>query len=111
MICSIWATAFAPARLTFSSSASPYQRRDSASVMWARRLSRICSRRGRAAGSGRSSGQRQTTVFVDAGGVVGAAAIADGDLAVFEVADELGPFLVGGRAVFLRWGAVSGAGR
>ena len=40
-------------------------------------------------------------MFVDAGGVVGAAAVADGDLAVFEVADELGPFGVGGGAVFL----------
>jgi len=40
-------------------------------------------------------------VLVDAGGVVGAAAVADGDLALLEVADELGPFFVGGGAVFL----------
>ena len=40
-------------------------------------------------------------MFVDAGGVVGAAAVADSDLAAFEVADELGPFGVGGGAVFL----------
>ena len=32
---------------------------------------------------------------------IGAAAVADGDLAAFEVADELGPFGVGGGAVFL----------
>ena len=40
-------------------------------------------------------------MFVDAGGVVGAAAVADGDLAAFEVPDELGPFGVGRGAVFL----------
>src|SRR4029077_7706711 len=47
-------------------------------------------------GGGIGSQQRaaQTAVFVDAGGVVGAAAVADGDLAVFEVADEFGPFFV-----------------
>ena len=38
---------------------------------------------------------------VRAGGVVGAAAVADGDLAAFEVPDEFGPFLVGRGAVFL----------
>src|SRR6188508_1562461 len=43
----------------------------------------------------------QAAVFVDAGGVIGAAAVADGDLAALEVADELGPFGVGGGAVFL----------
>ena len=53
----------------------------------------------------------ETAVFVDAGGVVGAAAVADGDLAAFEVADEFGPFLVGGGAVFLGWGAARGGGR
>jgi hypothetical protein len=43
----------------------------------------------------------QTAVFVDAGGVIGATAVADGDLAVLEVADELGPFFIGWGAVFL----------
>src|SRR5215475_6275955 len=38
---------------------------------------------------------------MNAGRVVGAAAVADGDLAAFEMADELGPFGVGGGAVFL----------
>jgi hypothetical protein len=38
---------------------------------------------------------------VRAGGVVGAAAVADGDLAAFEVPDELGPFLIGRDPVFL----------
>src|SRR5713226_4669962 len=38
----------------------------------------------------------QAAVFVDAGGVIGAAAVTDGDLAALEVADELGPFGVGG---------------
>ena len=60
LIWSIWASlAFAPARLTLRPSASPYQRWDSASPMRASRLSRICSSRARAAGSGRSSGQRR----------------------------------------------------
>ena len=52
----------------------------------------------------------QAAVFVDAGGVVGAAAVADGDFAVFEVADELGPFLVGGGAVFLAGAQRAAAG-
>jgi len=38
-------------------------------------------------------------MFVDACGVVGAAAVAEGDLAEFEMAEELGPFGVGGGAV------------
>ena len=63
-------------------------------------------------GGGIGSQQRaaQTAVFVDAGGVVGAAAVADGDLAVFEVADELGPFLVGRGAVFLGRAQCAAAG-
>ena len=40
-------------------------------------------------------------MFVDAVGAERAAAGADGDLAAFEVAEELLPFLVGGLAVFL----------
>jgi hypothetical protein len=47
---------------------------------------------------------------VDAGGVVGAAAVADGELAVLEVADELGPFVVGGGAVFLAGAERAAAG-
>src|SRR6478752_7092461 len=34
-------------------------------------------------------------------GRIGAPAVTDGDLAAFEVAEELGPFLVAGGAVFL----------
>ena len=112
LIWSIWASlAFAPARLTLRPSASPYQRWDSASAMRAMRLSRISSSRG--AGGRIRAQQRaaETAVFVDAGGVVGAAAVADGDLAALEVADELGPFGVGGGAVFLGWGAARGGGR
>ena len=40
-------------------------------------------------------------VFVDAGGAERSGAGADGDFATLEVAEELFPFLVGGRAVFL----------
>src|SRR5690349_4775343 len=111
VIWSIWASlARAPARLTFSPSASPSQRRDSASAMRAVRLSRIWTRRGRAAGSGRRSGQRRPAMFVDAGRVVGAAAVADGDLAVLEMTDELGPFFVGRGAVFLTGAQRTAAG-
>ena len=56
----IWASlARAPARLTLSPSASPSHRCSSASAMRVMRLSRIWTRRGRAAGSGRSSGHRR----------------------------------------------------
>ena len=40
----------------------------------------------------------QRDVFVDAGGAVGAVAVAEGDLAEQEVLLELGPFLAGGGA-------------
>src|SRR6266480_2220468 len=46
-------------------------------------------------------GAAQAGVLVDAGGADGAAAEAGGDLAAFEVAEEFGPFGVGGGAVFL----------
>ena len=66
------------------------------------------------AGSGGGVGAQQraaqAAVLVDAGGVVGAAAVTDGDLAVFEVADELGPFLVGGGAVLLAGAQRAAAG-
>jgi hypothetical protein len=42
-------------------------------------------------------------VLVHAWGPERAAAGAGGDLAEFEMAEELGPFLVGGDAVFLAW--------
>ena len=42
----------------------------------------------------------QRDMLVDARGVVGAAAVAEGDLAAFEVAEELGPFGVRGFTVF-----------
>jgi hypothetical protein len=46
-------------------------------------------------------GAAQAGVLVDAGGAERAAAGAGGDLAAFEVAEELLPFGVGGGAVFL----------
>ena len=42
----------------------------------------------------------QAAVLVDTGGRVGPAAVADGDLPAFEVAEELGPFVVAGGAVY-----------
>ena len=50
---------------------------------------------------------REAAVLVDARGAEGPAAGAGGDLAAFEVAEELAPFLVGGDAVFL--GGAQGA--
>jgi hypothetical protein len=49
-------------------------------------------------------------VFVDAGCAVGPAAGTEGDLSVFEMAEELVPFGVGGRAVFLSGPQGSAAG-
>src|SRR6202008_4187855 len=46
-------------------------------------------------------GASQAAVFVDAGGAERAPAGAGGDFAAFEVAEEFGPFFVGGGAVFL----------
>ncbi|MCX5318001.1 hypothetical protein [Streptomyces sp. NBC_00154] len=43
----------------------------------------------------------EAAVLVDAAGPVGASAVAQGDLAVFEVAKELIPFLIGRGSVFL----------
>jgi len=40
-------------------------------------------------------------MLVDAAGAVGAAAVAEREAAVFEVAEEFLPLLVGGAAVFL----------
>ena len=50
-------------------------------------------------------------VLVDAGGGVGAAAEAGGDLATLEAPEELLPFLVGGCAVFLTGPQASAAGQ
>ena len=49
-------------------------------------------------------------MLVDAGRVVGTAAVADGDLAVFEVAEELGPLLVSWGAVLLAGAKLATAG-
>src|SRR5437763_124328 len=50
---------------------------------------------------GPQQGAAHTGVLVDAGGAEGAGAGPDGDLAPFEVAEELLPFVSGGGAVFL----------
>jgi hypothetical protein len=50
---------------------------------------------------GAQQGAADAGVFVDARCLIGAAAVAQGDLAAFEVAGELGPFVLGRRAVFL----------
>jgi hypothetical protein len=52
-------------------------------------------------GVGPVQGAAQAGVLVDAGGAEGAAAEAGGELAALEVAEEFGPFGVGGGAVFL----------
>jgi hypothetical protein len=61
-------------------------------------------------------------VFEDAQGVVGAPAVADGDVAALEVADKLGPLGVGGvryssagrsarrRAIKARWPLITSSG-
>ena len=46
-------------------------------------------------------GAADAGVFVDAGGAECPSAGAGGDFAAFEVAEEFGPFVVGGGAVFL----------
>ncbi len=51
-------------------------------------------------GVGSQQRAAEAAVFVDAGGGVGAAAVADGDLAAFELAEEFGPFFVAGDAIF-----------
>ena len=53
----------------------------------------------------------EATVLVDTRGSVGAAAVAEGELAAFEVAEEFLPFVVGGGAVFPGRDAVRGGGR
>src|SRR5262249_28616092 len=49
-------------------------------------------------------------VLVNAAGSVGAAAVAERDAAAFEVAEEFGPFLIGGGAVFLAGAQGAAAG-
>src|SRR5271169_806554 len=46
-------------------------------------------------------GTSDATVLMNAAGPVGSSAVAQGDSAAFEMAEELLPFLVGGSAVFL----------
>ena len=53
---------------------------------------------------------REAAVLVDAAGAVGSAAVAESDLAVFEVAEELLPLLLGGAAVLLAGPQVLAAG-
>ncbi|MEV7740087.1 hypothetical protein AB0O75_50150 [Streptomyces sp. NPDC088921] len=54
-------------------------------------------------GTGAQKGAADAGVFVDTGGALGACAGADGELAAFEVAEEVLPLGVGGGAVFLCW--------
>ena len=54
-------------------------------------------------GIGSQQGTAQAAVLVDARRVVGTAAVADGHIAAFEVAEKLRPFLVGWGAVLLGW--------
>ena len=68
----------------------------------------MLSRRGRWAGSTRRRGQRG--VLVDAAGAVGAAAVAEGEPAPMEMAEEFDPFLVGRGAVFLAGAQFAAAG-
>ena len=60
-------------------------------------------------GIGAEKGAADAGVFVDAGGVVGAGAGADGESAAFEVAEEVFPFRVGGGEVLLGWAQCSAA--
>ena len=53
------------------------------------------SEAGTLGGVGAQQRAAQAGVLVDARGVVGAAAVAEGDLAALEVAEEIGPFLIG----------------
>ena len=78
--------------------------------MRAIRLSRTSTSRRALGRVGAQQGAAQAGVFVDAGGGVGAAAGAEGDLAAFEVAEELLPFVVGGGAVFLAGPQCAAAG-
>ena len=61
-------------------------------------------------GVGAQQRAAQAGVLVDAGGVVGTAAVAEGDFAALEVAGELGPFGVGGDAVLSGSAAGPGGG-
>ncbi len=100
---SIWASlSRAPARLILSPSASPCQPSRSASAMRAVRVSWISAMPGALGGRRPVHAAAQAAVLVNAWGAERAAAGAGGDLAKFNrVAEELGPFFVGGDAVFL----------
>ena len=107
---SIWASlSWAPARLILRPSVSPSQPSRSASSMRAARLSRISARRCLWAGSGQCMG----IGCMRARGRRGAECPPAGagcDLAVLEVAEELLPFGVGGRPVFLAGAQCPAAG-
>ena len=83
----------------------------SASAMRAGEVVADLGEAGTLGGVGAQQRAANAGVLVDAGGGVGAAAVAEGDLAAFEVAEELGPFLVGRGAVFLGRAAAPGGGR
>jgi hypothetical protein len=55
-------------------------------------------------------GTADAAVLVDATASPGAAAVAEGELAALEVAEELVPFLAGGGAVFLAGAELAAAG-
>ena len=67
--------------------------------MRAARLSRISTKRGR--GVGRAQQCATDTCFTNTGRSERATAVADGDLAALEVAEEFLPIGVGGCAVFV----------
>ena len=107
---SIWVSlSSAPARLTFSPSASPGQPSRSASAMRSCRFARISCSRARWAGSGRRS-EHLMQALVDAWRAEGAGADADRQLAFFEVGEELVPFLLGRCPVFLAGAGLPAAG-
>ena len=99
---SIWAIlSSAPARLVFRPSTSPSQPSRSASAMRGDEVVADLGDAGALGGVWPVQGAAQAAVLVDAGGADGAAAGAGGDFAAFEVAEQFGPFGVGGGAVFL----------
>jgi len=65
------------------------------------RAAALLAELGQELGAGEEDWAGQAPVLVNAGGAERAAAGAGGDLAEFEMAEELGPFLVAGDAVFL----------
>ena len=108
---SIWASLpVAAARLTLSPSASPGQPCCWASVMRSAQVVADGGQAGPLGWVGPQEGAADAAVLVDAAGPVGAAAVAERDLAALEVAEELLPFGVGGGAVFLAGAQGTAAG-